>query len=369
MITPYQLDDVTHKVLPLYEKLENELFMQMASRLKTNPKYAESEVFKWHLEKLNELHLVNKDTLTTLSEITNTSVDEIIKGMREVGFASAKDIDLMMRDIKPIQPPMQHIDRHIKGFVNNALNDMDNYINQTLISTSYGNGTVALTYQTIIQESTSKVLAGLSTINDAVAETIVEKARKGLPSGFVDKAGRRWGVQEYVTMTIRSTTNNVYNNIRTERMDDYGIEFVSVSQHPAPRPACRPIQGGVASMREVSSDDRYPSIYEFGYGEAGGIRSANCKHLLFPFIPDINIQPSKLYDEAEAAETYELSQKQRYNERQIRKYKRDLKIAEELGNDKLIQRNKRNVSNWQERNREFVAKHNLPRQYARERVY
>jgi len=79
-----------------------------------------------------------------------------------------------------------------------------------------------------------------------------------------------------------------------------------------------------------------------------------------------NNQPQ--FDEDEAVKEYELRQKQRYYERQIRKAKRSLKLAEEIGDEETILKYKRLVRARQARIREFINEHDLPRRYDKERV-
>lgn len=237
-----------------------------------------------------------------------------------------------------------------------------------MITTTFGEGTVARMYRKVVEETTAQVLTGNLTINQAMAETVIKYAEKGIESGFVDKSGRVWHVEQYTQTVLRSTVNNTYNDLRLNRMQDYGIDLVLVSSHAAARPACARIQGGVCSMSNPSSNPKYPSIYEFGYGRPDGIRGINCSHILYPFIDGLNVNNQIQIDESKASEQYELTQKQRYYERQIRKAKRSLKLAETAEDEKAIEKYKQLVKDRQRRVREFVAENDLPRRYDKERI-
>src|SRR5690606_14093218 len=129
------------------------------------------------------------------------------------------------------------------------------------------------------------------------------------------------------------------------------------------------IQGKVASLKPIAENDsKYPSVYEFGYGEPWGLRGVHCRHLFYPWVEGLNINNQQQYSEAEMAKNRELSQKQRYYERQVRKAKRSLMLAEEIGDEATIGKYKRIVRNRQAKVREFVAEHGLIRRYDKERV-
>ncbi len=59
-----------------------------------------------------------------------------------------------------------------------------------------------------------------------------------------------------------------------------------------------------------------------GYGTGGGLCGWNCRHTFIPFNPETMTNNLKQYDLEENKEMYENHQKQRYFERNIRKYKR-----------------------------------------------
>src|SRR5690625_4335115 len=183
-------------------------------------------------------------------------------------------------------------------------------------------------YRKIIEQTTAKVLAGTKTVNQAVTETIVEWANSGLRTGFIDRGGNVWNLERYAESVIRTTTNNVYNDLRMERMEEYGLDLVLVSSLPDPREICSHIQGKVATLKRYEENDTgYPSVYDFGYGTPGGLRGINCRHMFIPFIEGVNENNQPQYSDSEMDHNRELRQKHRYYERQIRKAKQSINIA------------------------------------------
>jgi len=392
-MNPDQLDIFTQPVIDIYRTLEEEIFLMMAKRLKTDDDITREQAFEWQAEKIQQLNSINDETIKMLSKTTGLAEKEIRKIFEEVGDETINTVDedveriynqakaegksdilatfvvlgAMIYGFQRLRKSREY-KRTVREFQNRVFRDFNVFINETLITTNYGEGTVARMYRRIVEEAVSRVLTGDITINKAVAETVIKWAERGIQSGFVDRGGRIWSLDRYAEATIRSTVNTLYNELTINRMKEYGTDLVLVSSLPDPREACSHIQGKVASLSYPSSNPKYPSVYEFGYGEPWGLRGVNCRHRFYAWFEGISENNQVQYNVREAQERYQLSQKQRYYERQIRKAKRSLNIAKELGDEELIQRYRRLVRARQARIREFIKEHDLPRRYDRERV-
>ncbi|MCT6925304.1 phage minor capsid protein [Metasolibacillus sp.] len=368
-VTPHQFNLYTSQISDIYVALEDELFQQIAKRLKAPTTAGKDYVLQWQIDKMQQLRMLNQETIAALAQTTGIAKGEIEQMFENVGYDTIKSV---YEDIKRIkyqrQPKSSDIDARLEAYVKQTFLDIDNYVNQTLITTNYGEGTVTKMYRKIVEETTAQVLVGNKTINQAMAETIVRWAERGIDTGFIDKGGNTWHLEEYINTVLRSTVNRTYNELRLSRMQDYDIDLVLVNSYSNARPACAKIQGRVCSMRNPSSHPDYPSIYDFGYGRPDGIRGINCRHILYPYILGININNQIQYDAADVSKEYELTQKQRYHERQVRKAKRSLNLAKEIGDEKTIAKYDKLVRNRQAKVREFIAEHGLPRRYDKERV-
>ncbi|MBM4762715.1 phage minor capsid protein [Bacillus sp. B15-48] len=368
-ITPHNLDLFTQPVADIYQALENEIFQMVAKRLKTSKTADKDYVLQWQVEKMQELRMFNQETVKALSKTTGLAEKEIRKAIEDVGYKTIASVDTELKyAFEPLKMPNQ-IDAILGSYVQQTFREIDNFVNQTLITTNYGEGTITRMYRKIVEETTGRVLAGTTTINKAVAETVIKWANKGIETAFVDRAGHVWSLERYADTVIRSTVNRTYNELRLSRMDEYGVDLVLVNSYPDARESCSKIQGRVASMkRTAENDSKYPSIYEFGYGEPDGIRGINCRHILYPYVEGLNENNQAQYDSDKAYERGKLVQEQRHYERQIRKAKRSLMLAEEIGDEDTIQKYKKLVRGRQAKIREFIEGHNLPRRYDKERV-
>lgn len=220
-------------------------------------------------------------------------------------------------------------------------------------------------YMRIIYKSAAKMLSGATTLRQAIAETSSEWLSNGIPA-LVDKAGRRWSVEGYSQMVLRSNESMMTNAVQDQAFNEFDVDLVEVSSHLGARPLCAPYQGRVYSRSGTSS--KYPPLSSTSIGEPAGLRGINCGHTLYPFNPETG-RTFKPYPVKANNRAYEASQKQRYCERAIRQRKKDLSLAKLSGDEKVIARAKKNLSNAQGRMREFIKDSGNTRRYDREQIY
>ena len=367
-VKPSQLNMYTEPITNIYRKLEMDIFIKIAKRLKTSGNYSNDMTLQWQMEKMAQLRLITDDNIKLLAEATNLSKEEIRKAVKAVGYDVMNSVDYEVGRTKNPMPKPTQLDLTLESYVMQTFREFDNYVNQTLITTNFGTGSTTKLYQNIIEETTAKVLAGHKSIDQALTETMVAWSEKGLKTGFIDRGGNPWGLQRYAETVLRSTVNRTYNHTRTSRMGQYGFEFVLVSALPDARPACARIQGGVCSMNEISSRPEYPSIYDFGYGEPDGIRGINCRHILYPFDPDVNENNEEQIDPEDAIERGHIVQGQRRIEREIRQAKQNLQITKALGDEEAVQKYSQKIRDKQKKMRNYLEEHGLSRQRQREQL-
>ncbi|EME7159919.1 capsid protein, partial [Enterococcus faecium] len=267
----------------------------------------------------------------------------------------------------------KEVDNILDSFVRQTFRDLNNNINQTLITTNFAENSVMRTYQAILKKSTLETMTGLKTHDQAIRDNIYKMVDVGIKSSFIDKAGHEWSMEAYSRMVIQSTSHRTFNDLRLKRMDDHDCVTALMSSHPAARKACAYIQGKVVNivpMSDPRADKRYDSIYNHGYGDPSGTQGIGCKHLLHPFIPDVNTnnQPEQVPEEAIA--NAEIQQQQRKLERDIRYQKKRLNVAKELNDDMTIKNCTEVIQNKQKQIRKLIDKHDfLVRDYSREQVY
>lgn len=187
---------------------------------------------------------------------------------------------------------------------------------------------------------------GAESRRQAIRSTIKEFNEKGIPA-FVDKAGREWTPEAYVSMTLRTTAGNTATEAMMARMNDRGLSLLQVSEHPGARPKCAKDQGKIFDRnngRGYTTDLHGRNIpyypwRESSYGEPDGLFGINCGHHGVPFIPGVSLQryfPTE--DMEENDKLYKKMQTQRGMERAIRKEKRLCMLYDEAGDSEAFEK-------------------------------
>nr|DAY95585.1 MAG TPA: minor capsid protein [Caudoviricetes sp.] len=371
-VTPHQLDLWSSNFSDLYNAFEGEIIRQLIKRLSNG----KTDILEWQAQAMKDLHLFNKDVARYLAEITGVGEEVILNMMSKAGVGAVESVDNEVPyDAKPMPT---NIDNVVRAYANQAWIDIDNLVNQTLISTNFGYGSVTTqTYQEVLRRTSALFNAGTLTMDQALERAIQELAQKGINSTFIDKGGHTWSMERYVRTVLKSTLGNTYNELRTERMIEYGTYLVRVSQHAGAREACSKIQGHVVDIRpteQLPIGSRYRSIYDpywhADYKMPGGHRGVNCGHSHFVFFEGVNTNTSELIDQALNAKVRELTDKQRRYERQIVKFKKNLMVSQQFNNQEGVEKWSQKVRANQKALRELVASSEyLSRDYKREKVY
>lgn len=370
-ITPNQLDLWSSNMADLYNALEGEIIRIIIKRLKNG----HEDITYWQAKKLQELRMFNDEVARNLAKVTKIAEKEIKRMFEEAGKAIVQDVDNAIP--YPTKPMPSNLDNIMRAYHDQVWTEIDNYVNQTLVTTAYGVGTATLAYQDVLNRTAAMFNTGLYTFEESLERAISELAQKGIKSTMVDRGNHTWSLEGYVRTVLKSTLGNTYNELRTSRMAEYGVHTVLVTSHVGARAQCSRIQGNVVDLRypsELPEGWPYKSIYDpsWGaeYGTAGGHLGVNCRHMHIPFIPGVNTNNQPKYDAELNARVAQARDKQRRIEREIVKYKKNLMVAEELGSDKadywrmMVRRRQAAMRLHLKENGQYLS-----RNYKREKVY
>jgi len=216
-------------------------------------------------------------------------------------------------------------------------------------------------------DSVAGSIAGVETRKQATRRMLNVLADRGIRS-FVDKSGRSWELGSYAEMATRSATANAALQGQVDRQLENNRDLIVISDHDGECPRCRPWEGKVLSLSGQTQS--YPTLDE---AKAGGLFHPNCKHTLTGYIPGLTVldadQRSK--SDAESDEMYQYQQRQRYNERQIRKWKRREALSITDGDS---QKAKDNIRLIQKKQRDLIKDYEnkfdqkIRRKYDRESI-
>ncbi len=371
-ITPQVMQTKVNSISDTYAKLEQDIFVKLIELISIDTLNQDNGV-SWQLEQLSKMDMLHKDVVGMVSEVTGIAEEQIVDLIQMSGQQIVVEVDQELQSVLKkkvkITPESQEI---IDSIMNQTFRDLNNSVNQTLLTTNYQSNGVMRTYQEIVKQTMLEVSTGLKTPEQAFKQTVYNWVDQGIKTSLVDKGGHHWSLETYARMVINSTGHRVFNDLRLKRMEDYGLTTAVMSSHPAARQECAPIQGGIVNIKQRGApnyDNRYPSIYDYGYGEPQGTQGINCSHTLTPFDPDTMTNPYRQYDVDEAMRKSNEQAKQRQLERSIRNNKKKLGAAKALGDEDGALKYKELVNNQQAKMREYLSdKPYLGRDYTREQV-
>lgn len=376
MITQDSMMHDANAAIDIYSKLEQDIYARIIQTLKTTKfdTVDSQNALRWQVEQLSKMGVLNKQVIDLVAKYTGQSKQSIEQLVHDNGLQIVNEIDdtLSQQLHKKVA-----VDDEIRDTINSLQNqtwkELDNTVNQSLLSTNYGQNGAMRAYQGIIKQTTMETAVGLKTHDRALRDSVYKWVDAGIKSNLVDKGGHNWSLEGYVRTVINTTAHRTFNNLRLKRMQDFGTTLAVMSSHPASRRACAYIQGHVVNLTEPGSDTynaKYDSIYNHGYGTPAGTQGINCSHTLYPFIDGVNTNNQPQYDPQAAIAKGDIQAKQRGYERAIRQSKKKLAAAQELGDDAGVSRYKSLISNQQKSLRELVNGHEfLHRDYSREQVY
>ncbi len=227
-------------------------------------------------------------------------------------------------------------------------------------------------YRQVIYKAEVNMAAGAKTLNQAIDMATKEFLSKGINTiQYAD--GRMVDIASYAETALRTASQRATFLGEGKKRDEWGIYTVVMSTHDNCSPWCLPYQG------KVMIDDVYTSIpkeraqqlsKQMGYpllstAMSNGAFHPNCRHTLSTFFPGVSKLPPKT-DSKKALANYKAEQKQRFYERQIRKYKRlEAGSLDEENQAKYSAK----VKEWQEKLKAHLEENpQLRRDYIREKV-
>jgi hypothetical protein len=376
-----RFEQAANKISDYYQALEEQIFELIVDALqKSDYKHVDqADVLMWQAQQLSKINQLNRQVIKLLSKkdgISKQAVEDMIKFH---GMAITDEIDSQLERLTDKHPGVSsEVNMLVSGIAQQTWTDLQNNVNESLVSRNYGQSAVTKAYRQVLTESTTATVTGLMTHEDAVKSAMYRIVDKGLPTNLTDKAGRNWSLEGYTRMVVNTTVNRTFNEVRLQRMSDFDMHLALMSSHPSSRPACAPIQGHVVNLvpaGDPAFNPDYDTIYDHGYGEPSGTQGINCRHVLYPYEPGVSVNNQPQYDPDEAIANGKVVQQQRARERAIRDAKKRLAVAEQLGDDKMVSQTKTLVRARQEKLRQFISETNagrdtplLARDYTREKI-
>jgi len=231
--------------------------------------------------------------------------------------------------------------------------------------------------QKVLNQETLSVAIGTEARTQAVRSAIDTLCKEGI-TGYIDAGGHKWSPEAYINMDIRTTVHNAAVQGQKARSADYDVQTFQISSHAGARPLCAPYQGKIYSWDGSSGvvEDLYGTKYtyvgigETSYGQPAGIFGINCGHRPVTFVDGYSVprfEPTQ--DEEENKKQYELSQKQRYLERQVRDEKTKALCYDAAGDKEAFKKSAQRIKEKTANYKAFCDANNLTQRPSNMQVY
>lgn len=228
-------------------------------------------------------------------------------------------------------------------------------------------------YQQVISESAPRVLLGAENYVLNQRQAVQRFLDRGV-TGFVDRSGRRWTIGAYAEMAGRTATSRAWNDAGVWRMQQSGLNLVTVQGGFDACKKCAPWIGKILSTDGTTgtitlphaTQDRAVTITIHGTVEqarAAGWNHPNCRDRLTAYLPGLSV-PQADFEYNEAAE------KERERHRELERDVRSAKRREATAMDDLERaKARRDVADAQTELREFTRDTGRKRQSYREQLH
>lgn len=367
-----KIDDFAASVDEIYSSLEGKIFYYIVKALQRAELPDDKDaLLEWQLKALSQEGALTKDVLKVISNTQGVKLSKLKKLMLEFGISENDKLnEQIAKSLHQTPQPTTAANEIANGLARQAFREIDNAINETLISRNHAQNPALKAYRGIINKTVVRAQTGEISTREALNETVYEWQRKGLDTPLIDKAGRRWNVKSYARTVITTTTYRASRESEMQLAKQYGTTLAVMTSHPAARPACAWIQGQVVNTvppDDPDYNDKYDGIYNHGYGTPAGALGINCKHMLRPYFEGISTNYQQQYDPEQAIANGKLQQQQRALERRVRQAKDLKQTAQQLGDDAGAQRFQQKISAGQAKLRQLVDDNDiLHRDYSRE---
>ncbi|HAT4254981.1 phage minor capsid protein [Clostridium perfringens] len=338
-------DNKSYDIRKLFEEMELALISSMHRAFYFHQIQQSKEGFQWEQwqrTKFRELEKYRKRNKKLVDEY-NKPIQEAINIEIQGKFIQAQDsFDKLINeikiqfpeDIKELQTVREYIAKELGKKATPQVEDKFFGINEKKLNALQETVTNDLkkaqmsvlrkmddVYRQTIFKTHVYLQSGTKTINQAIDMATKDFLEKGINS-ITYKDGKQVNISSYAEMCLRTASQRATFLGEGKKRDEYGIHLVVVTAHANTCKMCEPWQGKVLIddifSHGTKEDGDYPLLSE---AVGKGFLHPNCRHTLATYFTGITRLPVVPNGE-DAIKLYEAEQKQRYYERELRKWKR-----------------------------------------------
>jgi len=359
-----KIEKAIKPLIDMYEQIENDLLIKIAGHFSVNSEFLNSDY--WRIQKLQEMGLFNQEVIEYIARYSNKTKEQVLKALNQIGIDTV-NIDNLNRlfedEVLKINPNILKENYTIKNMINTAYNELSQRFIQ--MSKQIEDAT-RNAYLSIVEKAYLETSMGTHSYQESIRNAIDQLGNSGLSTldyKTVDADGNIKGIRRYdITSTVRreilTASRQLSNNINMEVANELECEYLYLSEHIRCRPEHFDWQGTIIKREDLVSVTDYGSIT--------GLAGINCAHYFEPYFGDARGNDLKKISLEEATNQYKLSQKQRYLERGVRRWKRKTEMFKASEDKEAFKKSRDKLRWWQSRVNDFTEQNELRRDYTRE---
>lgn len=351
MLTDKFLEESGDDVSNDFSTLETLLLIWMGLRLRNlaSLEDIEEEYPKWKNKACREFFEYSGTEFQKVKKSSQSKVKTAIKNGIAMTvsniFSRLKDTDSQTSKKEMMNRSNKNLNKGIKdtqGEIKNLCNISRKCTNRQFIKAC--------------DEAYSRIVAG-NNADKAIESSIRKLSQKGIEVvGYTDHTT---SMDAAVKRAVTSGVNQTSLKFKTDNCKELGINIVKTSSHGGARPSHQEWQGKLFYLHTpVKGLQNFKKAT--GYGRVDGLGGANCRHSFYE-VTDYeyrnNLVDTEEFDKNRNDDQYELEQKQRYYERQIRSWKKRKNILDECGVDSTKEAKK--IREWQDKRSQFIKDSNI----------
>ena len=288
-------DQRSRELTRLYARAQRDIIAQVQAAIRAG-----------NLERAAERRMQLAAVLATLDQL-GAETDPLARELARHAYADGSE--LVARDLRRAIAGPVTVPASFTGVSTNAVAALeDGILGRLRTARQIVGRTVDDAYAAAGRRATMRALLGAAgSPRSAKADLIRDLMRdrdvrrlladsRGL-TGFVDRAGKRWALDTYAEMAVRTVTRQAVVEGQVARMASHGVSLARISTHASACPICQPWEGRLVSL------DGETTEYQ-GEAVATGVDlppyHPNCRHTIQPVVESVEALRQSMMEPASA---------------------------------------------------------------------
>ncbi|MFI6182541.1 phage minor capsid protein [Nonomuraea sp. NPDC051191] len=328
------------RVADMYADAEQVLLQRIAARVADGVDQADEDLHAWEAARLAELVQLRKEAeriIGRLQRAAKAAARKSVLGAWAAGMDQAViNAVLGVHDAK-VRKRLEQVLRDARRLGSEKLINPGQGVDELARQTIEKIAAVELAalravddiYRQVIAETAGRALTGAQTRREAAQEALARLAARGVTGIGPPDTIRRWNLESYVEMAMRTATARAAVDGHLATLRDAGIDLVIVSTTPYSCSRCDPWEGKVLSQRGRSGDREEVNLLTnepvtvrvtatVEQARLAGLLHPGCRHSLSAYLPGVTRAAAK----PATSGSYDDTQQVRRRMRQAREWER-----------------------------------------------